>query len=44
LFEITLREEFAKMNELTGTITLFSGAQARVVDKSLMDSLEGTVL
>ncbi len=32
------------MNELTGTITLFSGAQARVVDKSLMDSLEGTVL
>ncbi len=39
-----LYEEFVKMNELTGSITLFSKAQARVSDKSLVDSLEGTVV
>jgi hypothetical protein len=39
LYVNTLREEFAKMNELTGTITLLSGVQARVSDKSLVDSL-----
>ncbi len=44
IYEITLREEFAKMNESTGTITLSSGVQARVSDKSLVDSLEGTVV
>jgi hypothetical protein len=44
LYEITLREEFAKMNELTGSITLSSGIQARVRDKTLVDSLEGTVV
>ncbi len=44
LYEITLREEFARLNELTGSITLTSGVQARVSDKSLVDSLEGTVV
>jgi hypothetical protein len=44
LYEITLREEFARMNELIGSITLSSGIQARVSDKSLVDSLEGTVV
>jgi hypothetical protein len=44
LYEITLRKECAKMNELTGSITLSSRIQARVSDKSLVDSLEGTVL
>jgi hypothetical protein len=31
------------MNELTGSITLSSGIQARVLYKSLVDSLDGTV-
>jgi hypothetical protein len=44
LYEITLREEFARMNELTGSITLSSGIPASVSDKSLVDSLEGTVV
>jgi hypothetical protein len=44
LYEITLREEFARMNELTGSLTLTSGVQARAADKSISDSLEGTVV
>ncbi len=44
LYEITLREEFARMNELTGSLTLTSGMQARATDKSISDSLEGTVV
>ncbi len=44
LNEITLREEFARMNELTGSLTLTSGVQARAADKSIADSLEGTVV
>jgi hypothetical protein len=44
LYEITLREEFARMNELTGSLKLTSGVQARAADKSIVDSLEGTVV
>jgi hypothetical protein len=44
LYEITLREEFARMNELTGSLTLTLGIQARAADKSIADSLEGTVV
>jgi hypothetical protein len=44
LYVITLCEEFAKMNELTGSITLSLGVQARVCDKNLVDSLEGTLV
>ncbi len=44
LYEITLREEFARMNELTGSLTLTSGVQAMAADKSIADSLEGTVV
>ncbi len=44
LYEITLREEFARMNELTGSLTLTSGVQARAADKSISNSLEGTVV
>ncbi len=44
LYEITLREEFARMNELTGSLTLTSGVQARATDKSISDSLEGIVV
>jgi hypothetical protein len=44
LYEITLREEFARMNELTGSLTLTSGVQARATDNSISDSLEGTLV
>jgi hypothetical protein len=44
LYEITLLEEFARLNELTGSLTLTSGVQARAADKSIVDSLEGTVV
>jgi hypothetical protein len=42
LYEITLREEFARLNELTGSLTLTLGVQAMAGDKSIVDSLEGT--
>jgi hypothetical protein len=35
LYEITLREEFARMNELTGSLTLTSGVQARAGQEPL---------
>jgi hypothetical protein len=44
LYEITLREEFAKMNELPEIIMFSSGVQVRLSDKSLVDSLEGTIV
>jgi hypothetical protein len=44
LYEITLREEFARLNELTGSLTLTSGVQAAAGDKSIVDSLEGMVV
>jgi hypothetical protein len=44
LYEITLREEFVRMNELTGSMMLTSRVQARAADKSIADSLEGTVV
>jgi hypothetical protein len=44
LYEITLREEFARLNELTGSLTLTLGVQAAAGDKSIVDSLEGTVV
>jgi hypothetical protein len=44
LYEVTLREECVRLNELTGSLVLTSGKQARVGDKSIMDSLEGTVV
>jgi hypothetical protein len=44
LYEITPREEFARLNELTGSLTLTSGVQATAGDKSILDSLEGTVV
>jgi hypothetical protein len=44
LYEVTLREEFVRLNELTGSLTLTSGVQARAADKSIVDSLEGTIV
>jgi hypothetical protein len=32
------------MNELTRSLTLTSGVRARAADKSISDSLEGTVV
>jgi hypothetical protein len=36
LYKITFKEEFAKMTELTGTITQSSGVQARVSFKTMV--------
>jgi hypothetical protein len=44
LYKIALREDFARMNELTGSLTLTSGVQARAANKSIVDSLEGTIV
>jgi hypothetical protein len=44
LYKITLREEFARLNELTGSLMLMSGVQATAGNKSIVDSLEGTVV
>jgi hypothetical protein len=44
LYKITFREEFGRLNELTGSLILTSGVQAAAGDKSIMDSLEGTVV
>jgi hypothetical protein len=44
LYEITLREESARLNELKGSLTLTSGVQAAAGDKSIVDRLEGTVV
>ncbi len=44
LSEIFLREEFVEMNELTGIITMALGVQALIADKSLVASLEGTMV
>jgi hypothetical protein len=44
LCEVTLREEFARLNELTGSLMLASGVQARAGEKSMVDSLEGTII
>jgi hypothetical protein len=42
VYEITVLEEYAKLNNLTGTITVASGISAKVGDLSLRDSVEGT--
>jgi hypothetical protein len=39
LYEITLREKFARLNELTGSLTLTSEVQVRAADKSIVDSI-----
>jgi hypothetical protein len=44
LYKITLREEFARLNELTGSLMLTSGVELTAGDKSIVDNLEGTVV
>jgi hypothetical protein len=42
IYEITVLEEYTKLNDLTGTITVASGISAKVGDLSLTDPVEGT--
>ncbi len=42
IYKITVLEEYAKLNDLTGTITVASGISAKVGDLSLADPMEGT--
>jgi hypothetical protein len=44
VLEITLTEEFAKINELTGKIRLPGDLVARAADKSIRDSIMGTMV
>ncbi len=42
IYKITVLEEYAKLNNLTGTLTVASGISAKVGDLSLADTTEGT--
>jgi hypothetical protein len=42
IYEITVLEEYAKLNALTGTITVALGISAKVGDLSLADPVIGT--
>jgi hypothetical protein len=42
--EISLMEEFAKINDMTGTIKLPGNIQAKASDQGVMDSLYGTMV
>ncbi len=42
VYEITVMEEYARINDLSGIITFDSGISARTGDLGLMDSMEGT--
>jgi hypothetical protein len=44
VLEISLMEEFAKVNDMTGTIKLPGNIQARASDQGVMDSLYGTMV
>jgi hypothetical protein len=44
VYEITVLEEYAKLNDLMGTITVASGLSAKVADLSLTDSVKGTYM
>jgi hypothetical protein len=44
VIELTLTEEFAKINELTGKICLPGDLVARAADKSIRDSIMGTMV
>jgi hypothetical protein len=41
LYEITLREEFARLNELTGSLTLTSGARLLLETRALWTAWRG---
>jgi hypothetical protein len=42
VYEITVTEEYARINDFSGTITFESGIAAKMGDLGLMDSMEGT--
>ncbi len=41
-YEVLLRQEWARANDVSGMITMASGIIARTTDRSIMDSAEGT--
>jgi hypothetical protein len=41
-YEVLLRQEWARANDISGMITMASGIIARTTDRSIMDSAEGT--
>ncbi len=41
-YEVLLRQEWARANNITGMITMASGVIAPTTDRSIMDSAEGT--
>jgi hypothetical protein len=42
VYEVILREEYGRLNDLSGTVSLPAGLVAKAGDLSLMDSFEGT--
>jgi hypothetical protein len=44
VLEITLQEEYGKINEATGTIKISGGVQGKLADLSVRDSLMGTTV
>jgi hypothetical protein len=42
IYEITIRTESARINDVEGTIRMASNLRAKVADKALIDSIEGT--
>jgi hypothetical protein len=44
ILEVTLMEEFAKVNDVHGSIRLRGGIQAKVADQAISDSLVGTIV
>jgi hypothetical protein len=44
ILEVTLMDEFAKVNDVHGLIKLPGGIQAKVADQAISDSLVGTIV
>ncbi len=42
MYEIMVLEEYAKLNDLTGTLTMASGITAKAANLSLTDSVDET--
>jgi len=42
IYEITVWEEMARVNDIAGTITMLCGVQSKLADKAVLDSTEGT--
>jgi hypothetical protein len=42
VYEITIQEEYTKVNNMTRVITVVSGVTTRAADLSLTDTVKGT--